>query len=181
MPKGIILLNNGFEDVEAIATIDVIRRAGISIETFSLDDVNITTQTGINMKSEKLYKDIKLDSYDFLVIPGGGAVFKYLHKRNEVSEIIKNFAEKKKLVASICAAPSLVGKLGYFKNKKFTCFPGCEEGIEGKYTGNGVEVVENFITAKSMAYAIDFSLEIVRYLLGKEVAKKVEKSIYASK
>lgn len=181
MPKGIILLNNGFEDVEAIATIDVLRRAGITIDTFSLDDNDILTQSGINLKSEKLYKDINTSNYDFLVIPGGGAVFKYLHKRNEVSKIISKFADNNKLVATICAAPSLVGKLGYFKNKKFTCFPGCEEGIEGKYTGNGVEVVDNFITAKSMAYTIDFALEIVKYLLGKETAKKVEKSIYASK
>lgn len=181
MPKGIILLNNGLEDVEAIATIDVLRRAGIVLDTFSLDDNDILTQTGIKIKSEKLYKDIKLSDYDFLVIPGGGAVFKYLHKRNEVSTIIKAFADNKKLVASICAAPSLVGKLGYFKNKKFTCFPGCEGGIDGKYTSNGVEVVDNFITAKSMAYAIDFALEIVKYLLGKEVSKQVEKSIYASK
>ena len=181
MPKGIILLNNGFEDVEAIATIDVLRRAKIELDLFSFDDVELQTQSGIKLRSEKLYKDLKLASYDFLVIPGGGAVFKYLHKRDEVSKIINEFAKANKLVASICAAPSLVGKLGYFKNKKYTCFPGCEAGIEGKYTGAGVEVVDNFITAKSMAYTIDFALEIVKYLLGKEIAKQVENSIYAKK
>lgn len=181
MPKGIILLNNGFEDVEAIATIDVLRRAGITIDTFSLDDCNIKTQSGIKLQSEKLYKDLNLKEYDFLVIPGGGAVFKYLHARTEVSDIINAFAKDGKLVATICAAPSLVGKLGYFKGKKYTCFPGCDEEIEGTNTKKGVEVSGAFITAKSMAYTIDFALEIVKYLLGKEKAKIVEKSIYAEK
>ena len=181
MARGLILLNNSFEDVEAIATIDILRRAKIEIDTFSLDDVNITTQSRISLKSEKLYRDINLINYDFLVIPGGGAVFKYLHNRKEVSDIINAFANKEKLIATICAAPSLVGKLGYFKGKKFTCFPGCEDGIDGKYTGKGVEVVDNFITAKSMAYTIDFALEIIKYLLGREIAKQVENSIYANK
>ena len=181
MPKGLILLNNGFEDVEAIATIDVLRRAGVGLDLVSLDDTMITTQTGISLKSEKLLKDVKIDDYDFLVIPGGQAVFKYLHKRNEVSKLIDKFAKSGKLIATICAAPSLVGKLGLFKDKKFTCFPGCEEGIVGKYTGKPVEVVGNFITAKSMAYTIDFALEIVKYLCGKEKAKSVENSIYANK
>lgn len=181
MPKGLIIINNGFEDVEGIATIDVLRRAGMQIELVSLDDTNIQTQSGLNLKSEKLLKDVKVDEYDFLVIPGGMAVFKYLHKRNEVSDIISKFAKKEKLIATICAAPSLVGKLGLFKDKKFTCFPGCEEGIVGKYTGKPVEAVGNFITAKSMAYTIDFALEIVKYLCGKEKAKSVENSIYANK
>ena len=181
MPKGIILLNNGFEDVEAIATIDILRRAGIIVETFSLDDCNVKTQSGINIKSEKLYKDLNLKEDDFLVIPGGGAVFKYLHARHEVSDIINAFAKDGKLVSTICAAPSLVGKLGYFKGKKYTCFPGCSDGIEGTNTGKGVEVTGSFITAKAMAYTIDFALEIVKYLLGKEKAKAIEKSVHGEK
>ena len=181
MPKGMILLNNGFEDVEAIATIDVLRRAKIELDLVSLDDTNIKTQSGINLHSEKLLNDVNVNSYDFLIIPGGMAVFKYLHKRNEVSDLINKFAKKEKLVATICAAPSLVGKLGYFKDKKFTCFPGCEEGIVGKYTGRGIEVAGSFITGKSMAYTIEFALEIVKYLLGKEKAKEVENSIFANK
>lgn len=181
MPKGLILLHSGFEDVEAIATIDILRRAKIDLDLVSLDNNDLVTQTGINLKSEKIYKDVNLKDYDFLVIPGGGAVFKYLHKRNEVSEIIKVFAKSNKLIATICAAPSLVGKLGYFEDKKFTCFPGCESGISGKYTGKGVEVVDNFITAKSMAYTIDFALEIVKYLLGKDAASIVSDAIYAKK
>ena len=181
MPKGLILLNNGFEDVEAIATIDVLRRAKIDLDLFSLDDTNLLTQSQIKLHSEKLYKDLNLKDYDFLVIPGGGAVLKYLNKRNEVSDIINDFVKRDKLVAAICAAPLLVGKLGYFKGKKFTCFPGCEEGIDGIYTGHGVEVTDKFITAKSMAYTIDFALEIVVFLLGKDYKKQVEKSIYAKK
>lgn len=179
MAKGLIILNSGFEDVEGLATIDVLRRAKIEMDIVALHDVNIVSQSGIKLQAECLLSDVELDSYDFLVIPGGGAVFKFLHKEKKVSEVIMKFVEANKLVATICAAPSLVGKLGLFKGKKYTCFPGCNDGIEGTYTGHGVEVTDNFITAKSMAYSIDFALEIIKFVLGKEKAKEVEKSIYA--
>lgn len=179
MAKGLIILNNGFEDTEGLTTIDVLRRAKIDMDIVALHDVDIVSQSGIKLHAEYLIKDVKLDSYDFLVIPGGGAVFKFLHKEKIISDVITKFVDDNKLVATICAAPSLVGKLGYFKGKKYTCFPGCNDGVEGIYTGHGVEITGNFITAKSMAYSIDFALEIIKFVLGKEKAKEVEKSIYA--
>ena len=119
MAKGLIILNSGFEDVEGLATIDVLRRAKIEMDIVALHDINIVSQSGIKLQAEGLISEVKLDSYDFLVIPGGGAVFKFLHKEKKVSEVIMKFAEANKLVATICAAPSLVGKLGLFKGKKY--------------------------------------------------------------
>lgn len=180
MVKGLILLANGFEDTEAITTIDILRRAKINLDLVSVNDnLEIITQSKIIMKAEKLLKDVDLSAYDFLVIPGGGAVFNVLSKLEVVNDVIKEFDQKKKLIASICAAPSLLGKLGLFKDLKFTCYPSCEEGVDGIYTKEGVEVHQNYITAKSMAYTTNFALEIVKSLLGEEVKDTVEKAIYA--
>ena len=93
--------------------------------------------------------------------------------------MITQFVFFVKPVFAICAGPMTIGKHGYFRDKKFTCFPSCEEGIEGKYTKEGVTVSGNFITGKSMAYTVDFGLAIVEKLLGKDKKKEVEAKIYA--
>src|SRR5690554_4651342 len=113
--KGIVILANGFEDTEAIATIDVLKRSKLEITTVSFDSLAVTSAYNIQVQADMLYKDLKLEEYDFLVIPGGRAVFNVLDKKEEVSELIKIFMEQEKLVAAICAAPMLVGKLGYLK------------------------------------------------------------------
>lgn len=180
MVKGLILLANGFEDTEAITTIDILRRAKIELDLVSVsENIDILTQSKIYIKAEKLLKDVVLDDYDFLVIPGGGAVFNVLSKMEVINLVIKEFDQKNKLIASICAAPSLLGKLGLFKDLEFTCYPSCEEGFEGIYTKKGVEIHKNYITAKSMAYTVDFGLAIVSYLLGEEVKNNVSNAIYA--
>lgn len=180
MIKGIILLANGFEDTEAITTIDILRRAKITIDLVSVSDsYEILTQSKMQIKAEKLLKDIDISKYDFLVIPGGGAVFNVLSKLKVVNDIILKFNNDNKLIASICAAPSLLGHLGLFKNLEYTCYPSCEEGIDGIYTANGIEVHQNYITAKSMAYTCLFALEIVKKICGIETYENVLKAIYA--
>lgn len=178
--KGLILITNYFEDVEAICTVDILRRARLVCDYVSLNNsLENFTQSNLLIKCDKLIKDVKLDDYDFLIIPGGRAVMNDLKNRREVNEIINHFARENKLVASICAAPYLVGRLGYFEGGTYTCFPGCNEGIEkGKLVNKGVVVYKNFITSKAMGYSVDFSLAIIEYLLGKDVRKQIDKSIH---
>ena len=178
--KGIILITNFFEDVEAIATVDVLRRAKIESDYVSLNEtLEAKTQSNLPIKCDILISEADLSKYDFLVIPGGKAVMTDLKNRTEVNSIITNFAMRGKLIASICAAPYLVGRLGYFEGGKYTCFPGCNEGIEkGKRVDKGVVVYKNFISAKSMAYSIDFALEIIEYLLGSNVRKQIDRSVH---
>lgn len=176
--KGIIILTNFFEDTEALTTIDILRRAGIQIDMIGLKDKKITTQSNISLECEYLLNEVNYKSYDFVIIPGGKAVFKTLVNVNVINEILEYFNSSKKLIATICAAPYLPGRLGLFKNGYYTCFPGCDDGVEGINTSEGVVIYNNLITAKSMAYTIDFSLQIIEYLLGKEVKEKVENSIY---
>lgn len=176
--KGIILLTDFFEDTEALTTIDILRRASIQIDMVGLQNKIITTQSNIILECEYLLSEIDYKDYDFLVIPGGKAVFKTLVNIDVINDIINYFNNSKKLIATICAAPYLPGRLGLFKNGYYTCFPGCDENVEGINTCEGVSIYKNLITAKSMAYTTFFALAIIEYLLGKDVKEKVENSIY---
>lgn len=178
--KGIILIANYFEDTEAIATVDVLKRSGIVVDFVSLEEtLEITTQYQLKIICDKLLDEIDIKKYDFLIIPGGRAVMRELVNREDVRDIIHHFAKGGKLVATICAAPLLLGELGYLVEKNYTCFPGCEKTIVGgKKKLAGVVVDENLITAKSMAYSIEFALTIIEYLLGKEKRKEIKRMIF---
>lgn len=182
--KGLFVLGNGFEDTEAIATIDILRRAKLELDLASMhDDLEVTSQTGIKVTASMLFKNANFKDYDFLVIPGGRAVFNVLDHSEKLSEIVREFAKENKLVAAICAGPTQVGKLGLYENHTFTCFPTTEDKItKGTLKQDeGVIVSGNFITAKAMAYSIDFGLAIVEYLLGKEKKEQVRKAAYGEK
>jgi len=179
--KGLIILANGFEDSEAITTIDILKRSKLLLDIATINqNFEVESQSKLIVKANCLLKDLNLKEYDFLVIPGGKAVPTVLDKENQISDLIISFVEREKLVATICAAPSLVGKLGYFNNVPYTCFPSFEKNIVGgKYLfKRGVIKNGNFITAKAMGYTIDFALEIIEYLQGKEQRKIISKSIY---
>ncbi len=161
--KGLILLDNYFEDTEALSTIDVIRRGGIDILKVNMSNNEVLeTQYGHKIIVKDFYKDINFDDYDFLVIPGGRAVMNSLFNDNRIYETIKKFDSKHKLIACICAAPSLLRE--QLKNKEFSCYPGFDKYIDGLYSSNGVTRCDNYITARSMYYSIEFGLEIVKYL-----------------
>ena len=175
---GLIVLTNGFEDVEAIATIDVLRRSGIRIDTTSLDNKEIITQSNNTITVDYLLHELNLEDYTFLILPGGKAVFNILDKDKRIDNLIDNFYNNNKLICAICAAPRLIAKRGYFKNLNFTIFPGCLDGeVLGNILNNGVVVEEKFITAKSMYYSIEFALEIINKLQGNEQRKIIEDQI----
>lgn len=177
--KGLMIISNGFEDTEALTTLDVLRRGGLEVNLCSiLNNENVLSAHGVLVKSDSLYSQIKLEDYDFLVLPGGPHVYKNLHKNKDIEDMIKYFAGNNKLIAAICAAPSLVSKLGLYSNIKYTCFPGCDvDNPLGKNTGNEIEVYDKFITARSMYYSIPFALAIVENLLGKAKSKELEKQL----
>lgn len=176
--KGLIILVNGFEDVEALCTIDILRRSNIEIDTVSLDNKNIITQSNNKIEAQYLLDDIQTNNYDFLVLPGGKAVFNILDKDLRIDKLIDEFYQSERLICAICAAPRLIAKRGYFKNLKFTIFPGCLDGeVLGKQVNKGVVVEDKFITAKSMYYTTEFALEIINKLQGKQQKQLIEKQI----
>lgn len=173
--KGLIILADGFEDTEALTTRDVLIRAGLEVVTASITNtVVVESSFGIKTEANILLKTIKsLDEYNFIVLPGGGRGTRNLHVCEFLKAYLDDFIHQNKLVCAICAAPSVLGKYGYLKNKKYTCFAGFNKGIEGIFTANKVERDGNIITARSMHYSIPFALEIIDYLLGKEIKEKV--------
>ena len=177
--KGLVILANGFEDTEAIATIDVLKRAKLEIDTASISDsLEVVTQYKHKIKASLFLSDAKFEEYDFLVVPGGGAVFRVLDHEALVDEVINDFVSKGKLVAAICAAPHLIGKNGHLNDKEYTCFPGCENAIiGGKKLNDGVVVDGKIITGKSMYYSIEFGLAIIKELLGEDAALQVANAI----
>lgn len=169
--KLMMIFADGFEDTEAIGTLDVLMRGNIKVDLVSLMGRNkVLMKSGIEINIPLLYENINMNDYDGIIIPGGPASFKIMPNMKSVSDLIDYFVENNKLVASICAAPHLVGKKGYFKDKKFTVHPGFEnEVIGGEYLRDeGVVVDSNFITAKSMFFSIDFGLAIYEYFYGHE-------------
>lgn len=180
--RGLIVLVNGFEDVEALATIDVLRRSGIQVDTTSLDNKDVITQSNNKITVDYSLKELNIPEYDFLILPGGKAVFNILDKDARVDYLVDEFYIQGKLICAICAAPRLIAKRGYFKNLKFTIFPGClDEEVLGKQVDKGVVVEEKFITAKSMYYSIEFALEIIKKLQGKNQMQIIKKQIMGKK
>lgn len=175
--KGLILLTNGFEDVEAIATIDVLRRSNIQIDTVALDNREVITQSNNKIIAQYLINDIAYDDYHFLIIPGGKAVFEVLDKDLRIDEIIEYFYKANKLICAICAAPLLLAKKGYFQNRKFTSFPNCVEYNLENCIDKGVVVSDKIITAKSMYYSIEFALEIIAKVQGETQKQLVLKKL----
>ena len=178
--KGLILLANNFEDSEAIVTIDLIKRANILLDTISMEnDLNVVSKYGLHIKCDNHINSISLDNYDFLIIPGGQAVLNHLNN-DKTLDTVMHFENKKQLIASICAAPSILGKLNLLNNEPFTCFPSFEEySKEGIYFENKkVVVYKNHITSKACGTVFEFAYEIIKYLKSKEVADKVLNDIY---
>ncbi len=171
--KGLLLLADGFEDSEGLTTRDILTRAGIEVVTSSIKtSKDVTSSFGIHLLSDITINEVNPSEYDFIVLPGGGKGTTNLKASKDVDRIIDIFVSQNKLIAAICAAPSLLGRKGLLKDKHYTCFRGCNEG-EGIFTGSEVEVDGNFITARSMMYSIPFALEIINKLLGKEVVNNV--------
>lgn len=179
--KGIVLLANGFEDIEALATIDLLKRANIEVETVSVENtIEIKTQYNLCIKADKLYSEIKLEDYNFVILPGGKAVVETHLNSTITKQTITHFINNHQLVCAICAAPSVLGVLGYLKNKPYTCFPGFEEYIvDGiNKTNEKVVVTDNIITSKAAGASFLFAYEIIKYLKDEAVANDVLNKIY---
>ena len=182
--KGLVIVGDYFEDTELIATIDVLLRHGEHIDIVSMMNTsNVTSKCGISMNLKATIEEVNLDDYDFLFVPGGPGSFQILAHLSKTSEVINHFVEANKLVASICAAPMLVGRLGHFKGRFYTVYPGFEKDIVGGtyLQERGIVRDGNFITGRSMYYSIPMGLAIIEFFYGKDEKEKLEESLQARK
>lgn len=170
-----IFLTSGFEEIEAICLIDVIRRAEIDATTVSIsNDYMVTGAHGISVKADKLFEETDFSSGDLLALPGGMPGASNLNAHTGLKDLLKQYVASGKKVAAICAAPLVLGGLGLLEGKNATAYPGFETMLTGaQFVKTDVVIDGNIITGRGPGFAVDFALAIVSQLAGEEKANEV--------
>lgn len=174
-------LAEGFEEIEAISIIDVLRRAGFEVVVVSIsDDLKVTGSHNISIMADQIYDNVDYEFIDMIVLPGGMPGAKNLNNHKGLKRQILKFNELGKPLGAICAAPLVFGQAGILKGKNATCYPGYENFLEGaEVTGASTEVAGNIITGRGAGVAIDFALKIVEQLKGLNIANELaEKMVF---
>ena len=167
--KVAVLLAEGFETIEALTTVDILRRAGVTCNTIGTKSLEVTTSHSITIKADKVLNEEVYD-YDVVVLPGGmpGAV--NLRDDERVINLLKEFNSKNKIIAAICAGPISLGKAGISEGKNVTCYPGFEEQLGNcNYQKELVVIDRNIITGRGPAAAIPFAFEILKQIAPEKV------------
>lgn len=174
-----VFMTNGTEEIEALATVDFLRRCELPVKLIGVGEQFVTGSHGINVACDASDKQISLDdNFDAIVIPGGMPGTINLEKSKVVSDFIDYSAENGKVIAAICAAPSILGHKGLLKGKKATCFPGFERELEGAEVLTDRAVTDgNIITGKGMGAAIEFAYNIALKFVTEAKAAKVKESL----
>lgn len=172
-------LADGFEEVEAISPIDMLKRADIEVVTVGVGSNMITGSHSITFKTDITDKEIELnDELKAVILPGGMPGTINLENNSNVQKAIDFCNDNGKLLCAICAAPSILGHKNILKDKNAVCFPGFEKDLyEAKISEESVVLCDNIITAKGAGVAIDFGLKIVSYLSGESTALAIRKAI----
>lgn len=176
-----MFLADGFEEVEALCPLDILRRAGLEVTTVGIGKDTITGAHGITVQADipdVMYRD---SSPDMLILPGGMPGSTNLDESKTVDAALRAAARKGAYLCAICAAPMVLGKRGYLKGKNAVCYPEFEKHLEGATVSEAETVVRdgNIITAKGMGVALEFGLELVRVLKDDETAEQIRRSVFA--
>lgn len=180
MKKLGIFMAEGCEMIEGLAVVDVVRRTGeMEIITIAIGDTKeVTSSHKVTFLADALIADVNFDELDGIVLPGGMPGTLNLGANETVNAVIKKFAEEGKLVAAICAAPSVLGAAGILEGRHATCHPGFEEKLIGATCLEDAVVIDgHIITSRGMGTAVDFGLAIVWHILDDEAVEKVKKAI----
>ena len=163
-----VFLATGFEDIEAIAPVDIMRRAGLQVQTVSITGNKIVQSAhGVGIEADLLLPDVDFEEAEMLVLPGGLPGSTNLDACQPLTQAIKQHFEEGGAIAAICAAPLVFGHLGLLEGRRATCYPGVERELKGAtYTAAIVEQDGNIITGKGPAAAFEFGYTIVDYFLG---------------
>lgn len=176
--KILFIINDGFEEAETICPYDILVRAGVDVVVSS----NKTSAQGshnLTLSNLTLLNTINFTEFDLVVLPGGP---EWKNNSNDklYLEAIDYFI-KNKAIASICATPTILGRLGYLKGKTYTCFPLMNEDFGGHFTGSDAEIDHNIITGRGAGSSLEFGYKIVEYLLGKEKSEEVKNDMFYTK
>ena len=177
--KALIILAEGFEEIEAITPIDVLRRAQVKVVMAGLTHKTVQGGQNISLNTEIILEEVKED-FDALILPGGAKGAKNLSESSLVTQWIHRQNDQKKIIAAICASPAFVlGPTGVLKGKKAACYPGCEQGMDSaiSFVSKKVVVDGHLITSQGPGTAFEFSLTLLKELLGNNTHQIIGKKM----
>ena len=174
-----ILLGNGFEEIEGLTVVDILRRAKIDITMVSITGSKaVEGSHGLRLEADDTIENFDFDGVDMIILPGGMPGTKNLDACAPLKAKIKEFNNEGKMLAAICAAPTVYGKMGLLKGKKACCYPGCEGDLIGANVSTDMVSKDgNIITSRGMGTAIPFALAILEHFNGKEAAEQMAQAI----
>lgn len=177
--KVCVFLADGFEEIEGLTVVDLLRRAEIEVTTVSITGAyTIHGAHKIDVQADKLFEEMNYEEQDMVVLPGGMPGTLNLGTHEGLKVVLEKFYQAEKYMAAICAAPSVFGQYGLLKGRKATSYPGFEEKLEGAvYVEDTVAVSDFVITSRGLGTAIDFSLALIEKLVGTEKAEEISKAI----
>lgn len=175
-----VFLAEGFEEIEAITTIDLLRRAGLAVQTIAVgDSLEVAGTHHIPVVADRHITNAEPETADAFVLPGGLPGVTNLGNSQALLEILRKAHNQGKLLAAICAAPSIFGSLGMLEGREATCYPSFEPQLGGYIPSQqAVVTTPGIITAKAAGYTADFAFAIITTLLGVEVSESVRKAIH---
>jgi len=179
MKRIYLFLAPGFEEIEAIATLDILRRAGLDVISVSISgELRVSGAHDISVEADCLFPEIDFTEAEMLVLPGGMPGTKNLNAHEGLKAVLVQHAKTGKALAAICAAPMILGQLGILEGKEATCYPGNEVHLRGANLSEYMVVQDgNIITASGPGVAADFALQIVGHFLGEEIMEEVSKAL----
>lgn len=179
MKKVAVFFVDGFEEIEALAVVDILRRAKIDVTLVSMKGIKeVYGAHKISIVTERFFDDVNYEAIDMLVLPGGMPGTTRLAESKPLQKLLKRFYDNGKFISAICAAPSILGNLGLLDGKNATCYPGYEDKLKGATVIDAGAVIDgNIITGRSAGSAVEFGLALVEALEGKEVSDSIAKSV----
>ena len=179
MKKVGVFLAEGFEEIEALAVVDLLRRAEIYVDIISVEAQEaVRGSHGICVQADTLFEETDFSEYHMLVLPGGMPGTVNLQEHRGVCTLVKRFLAEGKYVAAICAAPVILSGLGLLRGKRVTCYPLVEQQLQGAVLTKGKTAVDGqIITGRSAGGAIEFALKVIEILAGEEKAGEIAEGI----
>ena len=179
MKKTAILLASGYEEVEALTVVDLLRRAQIVCNMVAVgNSIEVTGSHGITVRADKTLTETEFSEYDGIILPGGMPGTANLAATERVLDLLRSFHTDGKLTAAICAAPTVLAKAGLLEGQRAVCYPGMEDELLGAVvTSDPVAVDGSVITSRGVGTAIPFALALVRYFNGMQQAETLARSI----
>ena len=179
MSQVYLFLAPGFEEIEALTVVDLLRRAGISIATVSIHNtLSVTGAHDITVNADLMFDDTDFSTANMLVLPGGSPGTCNLNAFDPLKVLLNDFYSNKKYIAAICAAPMILGHLGFLKNRKATCYPGFEKDLVGAFHCTEPVVVDGtVITSRGLGTAIEFASTLIAKLKDATTSEQIKKQI----